>query len=833
MKKVVCFGLVGVLASGVVFFAGCNSDKEQMGVPGEFSYEAELLSTKEDPSADYNSNLFYVNSLQSEIADPSVIYITEGKDAGWFYAYGTSDEIDGHGFEAWRSKDLSHWECTGVAFQPVYTKTWAIDYYWAPEVIYDTETQLYYMFYGAGSVKNNGQQCLSVAWSKTPDGPFRNPQMRNADGKLLSDAEPVFDVSDSNPEVVKRAQNNGQGIPAGEYTKHNALDASPYIDPATGKRYLYFSYHDQGGDGSYIYGMEMKDWFTPDYSTMTRLTHPGYKSVQDGLDKIGWRDEGYTNEGTFMICRNGKYYLTFSINSYDDPNYQVLQAVADSPLGDFVKLSEEEGGVLLSTSSDWVGRVVSAGHHSFIPVGDELFISYHTFKNRMEIKGGRAIAVDKVVWTENAEGLDVMHVNGPSYSVQPLPKFISGYGNIAPEADVTASNTAADSYPAFLTDGLIKYQQNDLATEYESNKGVSSIRFEWDDYRTIRGLMVYNSWDYYKTFAQIDSIKITYKAADGTAKTLSIQDVAYDWDWFLDTSTSDFVYPGGAAIVEFAPMPVKSVEFSISSAQDAESLAISEIVILGSDDECVGVSEFLPYSFENPAVGSPYYSNTSKTFGIVVIDGEQYSPDTTFGFDLSHDDGSENAYIEQLGPREQYAYFKDIYSTQFYVEAKFTVTADRALPIELADGFHPDGDEKPKFGLIVGFDEGATANTLFYFIEGLNQYTGTDVGCVQRTQDGSDWDWNTEQRQTGYLEGIPYTDGSYIEFAILRDGSRFMFLCNGQKVFEYNSFNGFTQTQRAAVGFCTFSTPVIYKDYYATTDSAVVQEMFARYADDV
>lgn len=80
-------------------------------------------------STGYNSSLFYVNTLEFQIADPSVIYVTEGEDAGYFYAYGTSDEIGCHGIQAWRSKDLSHWECTGIAFLPDYSVAWAVNNY--------------------------------------------------------------------------------------------------------------------------------------------------------------------------------------------------------------------------------------------------------------------------------------------------------------------------------------------------------------------------------------------------------------------------------------------------------------------------------------------------------------------------------------------------------------------------------------------------------------------------------------------------------------------------------------------------------------------------------
>jgi hypothetical protein len=43
------------------------------------------------------------------------------------------------------------------------------------------------------------------------------------------------------------------------------------------------------------------------------------------------------NEGAFMYKHNGKYYLTYSANPFWAREYAVGYAVADSPLGDFVK----------------------------------------------------------------------------------------------------------------------------------------------------------------------------------------------------------------------------------------------------------------------------------------------------------------------------------------------------------------------------------------------------------------------------------------------------------------------------------------------------------------
>ena len=128
--------LLALSFTGSILSSCGSRDKKPKTVTlKEDTYNSEMLSKEENVSAGYNSNLFYVNTLEFQIADPSVIYVSEGKDEGYFYAYGTSDEIGCHGIQSWRSKDLSHWECTGIAFQPDYEVAWAVNNYWAPEVI--------------------------------------------------------------------------------------------------------------------------------------------------------------------------------------------------------------------------------------------------------------------------------------------------------------------------------------------------------------------------------------------------------------------------------------------------------------------------------------------------------------------------------------------------------------------------------------------------------------------------------------------------------------------------------------------------------------------------
>lgn len=830
-NKLVAFTLSACLALGTLtFFAGCGEEEnvvEQGGNNGGstatrgFTFNSELLSEMDDPANDYNSNLFYVNSLEFHLADPSVIYITEGEDAGYFYAYGTSDDIGCHGVQAWRSKDLSHWECTGVAFHPDFSVAWATDNYWAPEVIYDEG--VYYMFYNAYNQNDNNRLCISVAWAESPSGPFYSPNSLDGNGDRLTPSQPVFDVTVRNKAVADRAKEmEAQGIT--RFAKDNALDASPFVDPVSGKKYLFFSYYDSYGEGSFVYGMEMKDWYTPDYSTLTRLTHPGHSTVEHGLSNTpSDRYEANVNEGPFMIYHEGTYYLTLSIYGYTDPQYRVIQAVADSPLGTFVKLSDEEGGKVISTDvANW-DHIVSAGHHCFITVGDELFIAYHTFYDRMTVVNGRALAFDKVIWTENSSHMEVLHTNGPSWSVQPLPASLSGYKNLAPQAHVTADNTEEGSDTALLTDGLVKYQEYDLVEEYQAKAGKSTITLEWDDFKTVRGLLVYNSWDFYSAFDKIEKVEMEYKKADGSTGTVTINNLAFDEDWHVD-SEYEMMRPGGAAIAEFNELPVKKITFTINSkdlkytmAEDydiEESLALGEIVVLGKDAAIAGISDFgAPYTFTNPQHGSAKIIRDSATFGTVPTD-ETHALETMYGYDLSHDDGTADAYIEQTGARDQYAYFKGIYSTEFYAEAEFSVISEKSYA----------NDQWPKFGIAITCNEEMAANTIFYYIDADPAYAvNRRVGAAQRAVDNSDWFWGQGERLAD-APGIAYSHGEYTKLAVLRKGKTFYFLCNDEVKIVVDDFFIFTDNQSAGVGFLTFNTPMRVKNYMATADSAKIAE---------
>ena len=446
----------------------------------------------------YNKNLFYRNDLEIESADPHCIFVEHGEEKGWFYMYATSDLLGCEGIMAWKSKDLANWETVGVVFAPE-DDSWSVANIWAPEVIYDEDDELYYMFYSA--TNNNTRagyhntKYLGLATSKSPAGPFIQCTGINSDGNTIKIGDPIF--------VLENI-----GLDHDLYKEGRSfIDASPFVDPLTKEKYLYFTQNRNVDKTSRIWGMRMKDWATPDYSTVKVLTEVNKATPEGGFTVV---EEGIINEAPQMLYHEGYYYLTYSIDSASSKTYSVYQAVSDSPLGEFRKLTLEEGGLVLGAELGW-DHASGSGHHGFVQAGDELWVVYHqhldrNYGNTME----RGLASDRVYWVKNENAFPVLYANGPTYSLQPKPKIANGYYNIASMAEINATNMLPTSKVEYLNDGLLQLHEFGIVKEFEFEK-TSTITLKFSDYQKITALMIYNSYDYQKAFVRIEKIELSFK----------------------------------------------------------------------------------------------------------------------------------------------------------------------------------------------------------------------------------------------------------------------------------------------------------------------------------
>lgn len=560
--------LITLLSVVLVFsaFAGCGS-KDVAEVPEvELPHYDQMTKDKE-----YNKNLFYNNDLIVKAADPSVIYVTDGAEAGYFYMYATSDEIGASGYQSWRSKDLVNWECMGVAFVPD-RNSWAKQNYWAPEVIYykanASETGKYYMFYNAWNVNKDYLHCAGLAVSDNPYGPFVQFTGKSGDRDVkISDA--YLDTS---------------LFPAGSAVRNApVIDMSPFVD-TDGKIYLYFTLDIQrGAENSSIWGMRLTDMFTPDYSSVKQITEFG-KTTVGGETNIA--ETNRTNEAPFMIKNNGKYYMTYSISQYFNPAYSAAQAISNDPLQNFEKVSFDKGGKFLTyqgnNGEENYDHMSGTGHHSFARVGDEIFAIYHAFVDRAgTIAEGRSIAADRISFVSNGEQ-EIIYANGPSYSLQALPTAVSGYKNLIKDATVTATNVVDGFGTEFLKDGMYKNHNYDFIKEFKAS-GDTVITIKFSKEVNVSAIMVYNSFDIETAFTKVNKISMPTKI-DGNSVLAIINDLKFDAEKhiFVDKNDADFklMRPGGASIAEFNAVKTNEIAITMNS---KTPICISDIVVLGKE----------------------------------------------------------------------------------------------------------------------------------------------------------------------------------------------------------------------------------------------------------
>ena len=252
---------------------------------------------------------------QLMLADPFII-----EHDGWFYIYGTEDA---DGIVVYRSRDMKQWSrrCgkakKGLAMHK--DDVWGEKFFWAPEVY--KRGDKFIMTYSS-------DLHICCAQSDSPCGPFVQTEQR----PYLPDE---------------------QGI-----------DASIFVDD-DGRAYIFWVRFQRGGN--IIWVAEM----TPDLMTVKLETA---RELVDAREGTWERKMGRIAEGPFTFKYKGKYYLTFSCNDYRSQDYAVGFAVADNPMGPYVRY--DKNPVL-----HWHCGYAGTGHHAVLRMGKKFYMVYHAHKN--------------------------------------------------------------------------------------------------------------------------------------------------------------------------------------------------------------------------------------------------------------------------------------------------------------------------------------------------------------------------------------------------------------------------------------------------------------------
>ena len=606
MKKKIL--TIVLAAASVMLFAGCQKQYEVASYQGELK-EGETKS-------DYNKELFYRNDKKTSGADPFILDNTEID--GYYYQYVTEGSLF-----CYRSKDLMNWESVGNTLdnlefaedgsQTEFRRV-TDNQMWAPEVVYDAETEIYYMFFSASPaedtevVAGNGveeghpYELMFVATSKYPDKEFQLVNFKDeascGAGNLHTYDEGhyphyyakylVFD-----PQEYRDFSDANGGSRAEEYAGYTGgIDPHPYVDE-DGTKYLFWV-DCRGSDR--LVGVKMDNWLKPDWSTATALTYHTYYTVDDWkAEKQGQTVEKVTyeltnvsiNEGPQVIKHNDKYYLTFSVNSYNDSSYQVAQAVSDNVLGPYRKLTEEEGGIVISGGTAGSQEISGTGHHTMLEVGGKLYIVYHRHDDFVVAGHKRNAAIDEVKWItikdKDGNNLDVMYTNGPTCTVQPKIEAFAEYKNIAEEAIVSGSEDAS-----YLNDGLLsiyKYAREEFIKNIKETSITekTTFTFDFDSARTVRAVMIYNSKLENTCFEKISRIELVCEE-NGEEVTRFIKDLEFSSEYYRTNDLDGSIYyvtPGAATYAEFDELNVKSIRITVEVPEGQESVGISEVRILG------------------------------------------------------------------------------------------------------------------------------------------------------------------------------------------------------------------------------------------------------------
>jgi beta-xylosidase len=298
--------------------------------------------------------------IDANFADPFIL-----EDDGAWYAYATGNLT--WNIQVTRSDDLVTWEPTKEAlpklplWQPV-----SKGLTWAPEVI-KTEAG-YVMHYTTRDVQA-GKQCLSVATSETPEGPFTD-----------TSEEPLVCQVDLG----------------------GSIDSSPFRDE-DGSLWLVWK-----NDGNCC-GKHTHFYVAPLDESGRTLTG---KAVDVGLDNDRpW--ERNLIEAPQIIRDRETYYLFYSANDYGSPNYAVGYATSDDVEGPYVDAKENP---ILETA----GEAAGPGHQTVVEDDDgELWMAYHAWDpDRVgdSVGGRRALWIDRLTFED---GKPVVH--GPTTDPQPVP----------------------------------------------------------------------------------------------------------------------------------------------------------------------------------------------------------------------------------------------------------------------------------------------------------------------------------------------------------------------------------------------------------------------------
>lgn len=297
---------------------------------------------------------------KNDFPDPHIILVNDT-----YYAYATNGDINGTTFNirVIKSTDLVNWEGLSDAL-PNLPEWFSSGHTWAPGVIQINEK---FLIYYVARHKESDLQCIGLASSENPAGPFVDPSAQA---------------------MICQTELGG------------SIDPYPFRDD-DGKLYLFWK-----NDGNCC-DLEVALW-------VQELAPDGMTLVGEPV-KLIVRDQPWERpliENPAMVKHNDKYYLFYSGNWWESREYAVGYAVCDTVKGPCEKPLNEPW-------FEYKAPVMGPGGESFFTDTEgNLWMAYHawTGANVGNDIGERSLHIDLVTFEE---GKPV--TKGPSSTPQLFP----------------------------------------------------------------------------------------------------------------------------------------------------------------------------------------------------------------------------------------------------------------------------------------------------------------------------------------------------------------------------------------------------------------------------
>lgn len=338
----------------------------------------------------------FQNPLDVAFGDPYVLY---DDDTEQYYMYGTGGGAK-NGFAAYSSKNLEDWEFAGQVYQGNTGSTWGIGAFWAPEV-YKRDGK-FYMFYSAQWRDNPTNELenfkIGVAVSDKPTGPF----IDMSDRPLFDPGYPIIDAN------VYFAEDGKAYLYYSRCCYKHAV-ASEVADWA--RRREWFDEIEE----SWVYGIELAPDFSGIIGEPVLLLRPPVK-MNDA--QAEWESRSVTSgevnrrwtEGSFTFKHGDTYYMMYSANHFAGENYAVGYAVAKHPLGPYTKAANNP---VLEKNTASGGSVTGTGHNSVLFMPDRQMLCVYHGRTR-ETGDERVVFIDAMEIDEAG----LLTVKGPTTAGQ-------------------------------------------------------------------------------------------------------------------------------------------------------------------------------------------------------------------------------------------------------------------------------------------------------------------------------------------------------------------------------------------------------------------------------